>query len=139
MATEQAGAEMGVGISTTLTCAHEQPIVVPPLTCRPYGDNISKEGMLVVHGTQDPIIQVDNAFPLGRNNGQENCIVPGRPRRLLPIEYERLQGFRDGFTKIPFGKGLAADTLRYKALGNSMATPVVRWIGQRIQIVEEIK
>ena len=138
MATGQAGAEMGIGVSTTLTCAHEQPIVVPPLTCRPYGDNLSKEGMLVVHGTQDPIIQTETAFPLGRNNGQENCIILGLPRRLMPVEYERLQGFRDGFTKIPFGKSTAADTLRYKALGNSMSIPVVSWIGRRIEMVDKI-
>jgi len=59
-------------------------------------------------------------------------------RRITPKECERLQGFPDDYTNIPYGKGMAADSHRYKALGNSMAVPVVRWIGQRIKMVEEI-
>ena len=54
-------------------------------------------------------------------------------RRLTPTERERLQGFPDGWTNIPWrGKPDAPDGPRYKALGNSMAVPVMRWIGQRI-------
>lgn len=49
-------------------------------------------------------------------------------RRLMPVECERLQGFPDGHTDIPGAK----DGPRYKALGNSMAVPVMRWIGKRI-------
>lgn len=59
-------------------------------------------------------------------------------RRLMPIECERLQGFPDGYTAIPRRNGkLAADAPRYKALGNSMATNVIRWIGQRIALAQE--
>ena len=58
-------------------------------------------------------------------------------RRLMPIECERLQGFSDNFTAIPFnGRTIAADGPRYKALGNSMAVNVMRWIGTRIDIME---
>lgn len=56
-------------------------------------------------------------------------------RRLTPIECERLQGFQDGYTMIPWrGKpaGDCPDGHRYKALGNSMAVPVMRWLGERI-------
>jgi DNA (cytosine-5)-methyltransferase 1 len=53
-------------------------------------------------------------------------------RRLTPIECERLQGFPDNYTNIP----KAADGNRYKALGNSMAVPVMRWIGERINSYE---
>ena len=53
-------------------------------------------------------------------------------RRLTPVECERLQGFPDDYTLIPYRKKPAADGPRYKALGNSWAVPVVRWIGQRI-------
>lgn len=56
-------------------------------------------------------------------------------RRLTPLECERLQGFPDNYTKIP---GFTADGPRYKALGNSMAVPVMRWIGQRIQLVDTL-
>lgn len=60
-------------------------------------------------------------------------------RRLTPIECERLQGFPDGHTDIPYkGKEHPPDTARYKALGNSFAVPVVRWIGERIQMVQDI-
>ena len=62
-------------------------------------------------------------------------------RRLTPTECERLQGFEDDFTRIPW-RGKPADQCpdgqRYKALGNSFAVNVVRWIGRRIQIVEEV-
>lgn len=56
-------------------------------------------------------------------------------RRLTPVECERLQGFPDGYTQIPWRKKPASecpDGPRYKALGNSWAVPVVRWIGKRI-------
>ena len=62
-------------------------------------------------------------------------------RRLTPTECERLQGFPDGFTQIPYRNKPAdkcPDGPRYKALGNSMAVPVMRWIGERIKTVEEL-
>lgn len=59
-------------------------------------------------------------------------------RRLTPRECERLQGFPDDYTDIPYrNKEHAPDGARYKALGNSMAVPVMRWIGERIRMVEE--
>ncbi|MEW5729885.1 MAG: DNA cytosine methyltransferase [Pseudomonadota bacterium] len=58
-------------------------------------------------------------------------------RRLLPVECERLQGFPDGYTDIPWrGRAHSSDGPRYKALGNSMAVPVMRWLGERIEAVE---
>ena len=54
-------------------------------------------------------------------------------RRLTPRECERLQGFPDDYTLIPVRNKPAADGPRYKALGNSMAVPVMHWIGKRIQ------
>jgi DNA (cytosine-5)-methyltransferase 1 len=60
-------------------------------------------------------------------------------RRLTPVECERLQGFPDNYTNIPWRKKDGApDGPRYKALGNSMAVPVMRWISERIQQVEEL-
>jgi DNA (cytosine-5)-methyltransferase 1 len=62
-------------------------------------------------------------------------------RRLTPTECERLQGFPDGWTKIPYRnkpEEVCPDGPRYKACGNSMAVPVMRWIGQRIEMVEEL-
>ena len=57
-------------------------------------------------------------------------------RRLTPRECERLQGFQDDYTLIEYRGKPAADGPRYKALGNSMAVPVVRWIGERIAMVD---
>lgn len=66
-----------------------------------------------------------------------HCVATSmQVRRLTPRECERLQGFQDDFTRIPW-RGRPADACpdgpRYKALGNSMAVPVMRWIGERIQ------
>ena len=62
-------------------------------------------------------------------------------RRLTPTECERLQGFPDGWTQIPW-KGKAKedcpDGPRFKAMGNSMAVPVMRWIGEGIELVNRI-
>lgn len=53
-------------------------------------------------------------------------------RRLTPVECERLQGFPDGHTMVPFRNGMTPNGHRYKALGNSMAVPCMAWIGHRI-------
>ena len=61
-------------------------------------------------------------------------------RRLTPIECERLQGFGDNYTNVPWRKAEESpDSQRYKALGNSMAVPCMVWIGKRIQKVQDIK
>ncbi len=66
---------------------------------------------------------------------QHNTVV----RRLTPIECERLQGFPDNYTNIPWAnKATAPDSRRYKALGNSMAVPVMLWIGKRIEGAREV-
>jgi DNA (cytosine-5)-methyltransferase 1 len=59
-------------------------------------------------------------------------------RRLTPREAERLQGMQDDWTLVPYRGKPAADGPRYRAIGNSMAVPVMRWIGQRIRMVETI-
>lgn len=63
-------------------------------------------------------------------------------RRLTPVECERLQAFPDNFTRIPY-RGKPADNCpdgpRYKALGNSMAVNVMAYIGERIQLVEDME
>ncbi|MEM5371320.1 DNA cytosine methyltransferase [Paraburkholderia azotifigens] len=73
----------------------------------------------------------------GNNPGLINPVFHGAAvRRLTPRECERLQGFPDDYTLINVRGKPAADGPRYKALGNSMAVPVMRWIGERIQQVE---
>lgn len=142
MAHGQGGAEIGIDRSPTLTCNHEAPIAFPA--------NLSA----TQHASTEDI-----APALGAKNPTavaERMAV----RRLTPVECERLQGFPDDYTSIPWRtaqeakrKGISYETLlaqrgmtlrgpsleecpdgpRYKALGNSWAVPVARWIGQRIQ------
>lgn len=100
--------------------------------------HINEGAPLFVHGTQDPCVS-DKAFALGRNSGQENVL--NGIRRLTPRECERLQGFPDDYTAIPWRGKQASDCPdgpRYKALGNSMAVPVMRWIGEMVSIVDSI-
>jgi DNA (cytosine-5)-methyltransferase 1 len=114
-----------------------------PVTVQPVAyafDSLSSNSMVgVVHGTQDPCVS-DIAFAQGRNNGGENVLFSSMAvRRLTPVECERLQGFTDNHTNIPWRKKPESpDGPRYKALGNSMAVPVMHWIGKRIQMVEDL-
>jgi len=73
--------------------------------------------------------------PAGNANELDFCVpVSMAVRRLTPVECERLQGFPDNYTNIPWrNKPESPDGPRYKALGNSWAVPVVGWIGRRIQ------
>ena len=60
-------------------------------------------------------------------------------RRLTPVECARLQGFPDHYLDIDFKGKPATDSHKYRALGNSMAVPVIRWLGERIAMVDKIK
>ena len=79
-------------------------------------------------GDPAPTLSKSHGHAVGTNKSSNFAV-----RRLTPIECERLQGFPDNYTNIPN----AADGPRYKALGNSMAVPVMRWIGKRIQFIQE--
>jgi DNA (cytosine-5)-methyltransferase 1 len=122
------------------------------LSAREYkGLSCGRDGMTsaaVVYGAQttvyerhdqDARLKEVNVSPTLHAKSDNTCDLPVvlQPamavRRLTPTECERLQGFPDGYTQIPWRKkDEAPDSLRYKALGNSMAVPVMRWIGERI-------
>lgn len=100
----------------------------------------------VAYGFQDdttPKVRTEGSFCLRRDAGGEGACVmtPAmQVRRLLPVETERLQGFPDDHTLIPWRKKPASecpDGPRYKAIGNSMAVPVMNWIGRRINLFME--
>ena len=78
--------------------------------------------------------QDEQAFTLSTGADQQ-LFHEMQVRRLMPIECERLQGFPDDYTNIP----TASDSTRYKALGNSMAVPVMHWIGKRINLIENMQ
>lgn len=67
------------------------------------------------------------------------CPSQGWARRLTVLEMERLQGFPGDYTLAPLVSPKQADKRRRHALGNTFAVPVVRWIGERIQLYEEVK
>jgi DNA (cytosine-5)-methyltransferase 1 len=78
---------------------------------------------------------IDTTYPCpSKNQGGIGIMQSMAVRRLTPKECERLQGFPDNYTNI---KENCPDGPRYKAMGNSMAVPVMQWIGKRIQMVED--
>jgi DNA (cytosine-5)-methyltransferase 1 len=94
----------------------------------------------LANGPQGASVQADHAYTLEARNKVQAVATPYAVRRLTPLECERLQGFPDGWTAIPYrGKSadLCPDGPRYKALGNSMAVNCMEWIGERIQWVED--
>lgn len=124
----QANAMTSVDMASTLTSHAKKD---PPLIY-PAEDSIG----------EDALIQRDMSATLSTHNTQ-TLITGGREkrsltvRRLTPRECERLQGFPDDYTDIPYrNKEHAPDGPRYRALSNSMAVPVMRWIGERIRMVE---
>ena len=88
------------------------------------------------------IYPIDGASPTlnTMSGGQRQPCVTHQTavRRLTPVECERLQGFSDDYTLIPWKKGFSPDSARYKALGNSMAVPVMQWIGDGIDLVDSL-
>ncbi len=80
------------------------------------------------------------AAKFGTGGGNVPLVGAMAVRRLTPVECERLQGFPDNWSRIPW-KGKheteCPDGPRYKACGNSMAVPVMRWIGERIQVIDD--
>lgn len=75
--------------------------------------------------------------PTDTSNIQHGVRIGTVVRRLTPRECERLQGLPDDWTLVPYRGKPASDAPRYKAIGNGMAMPVLRWIGQRIALVEK--
>jgi DNA (cytosine-5)-methyltransferase 1 len=103
------------------------------------------------HGVAQPICLMDQGGSVmniendmtgilrRETHGHEPIVMQSMAvRRLTPVECERLQGFGDNYTDIKSKNKPTPDGPRYKALGNSMAVPVMAWIGQRIEQVEAI-
>lgn len=150
-------ARMAKGINTTLD-EGQTPVVCFDTTQVTHPENRSKPEpgrpshplsakghppAIEFHGSQDPDVSGDVTHPVGRNRGPETCVAAGAAvRRLTPRECERLQGFPDDWTQISWrGKEPedCPDGHRYRAMGNSMAVNVMRWIGQRIELADRIE
>ncbi len=102
------------------------------LVCYSIAENIINRE----HHTGAKGIGFNNEISFTLNaTGVHGVVYKHKIRRLTPIECERLQGFPDNWTNV----GEPAISKRYNALGRSMAVPVMKWIGQRIQQVENAR
>ncbi|EAZ9289253.1 DNA cytosine methyltransferase [Salmonella enterica] len=121
-------------ISSTCTAsdykdAHD--LVVFPATCI-AGNTIDR---MEKNGWNRVRLSEELCYTLDTSHTAHAVIHRYDVRRLMPVEYERLQGFPEHYTRIPWrGKPEqdCPDSPRYKALGNSMAVPVIRWLGGRL-------
>jgi DNA (cytosine-5)-methyltransferase 1 len=114
------------------------------------GDSVSTQVTPTLDKSKTPAVAVsDPARTLTARYDSSPCYSRGpnflaqasAVRRLTPVECERLQGFPDDYTQIPWRNKPAEncpDGPRYKAMGNSMAVPVMRWIGERISMVDAL-
>lgn len=114
------------------------------VACIYVGGTVKRTGGALSGGSETLIVDIGATLSTGFGgrgvdsdqicNG--NCVINyPKVRKLTPIECERLQGFPDNYTRIPWRSKTAEqcpDTPRYMAIGNSMAVPVIRWIGERI-------
>ena len=94
---------------------------------------------IAFHATQDPISGSVSPCLSREPSGAIGVATAATVRRLTPRECERLQGFPDDWTDITYRGKPATDGPRYRALGNSMAVPVMRWIGSRIDAVDRCR
>jgi DNA (cytosine-5)-methyltransferase 1 len=107
----------------------------PMAVAQPFIGGVDYENN--AHTMDEPTGPLLKGSPTGGGRPLPAIVTAMQVRRLTPVECERLQGFPDNYTNIPWRKSTESpDGPRYKALGNSMAVPVMRWIGKRIANVE---
>lgn len=166
MATGQSTAEVPNSVAPALNCNHEQPIIFDSRQSISQGGTAdglaqtlntdagrqaifmpgqgAKAGSIAYSENTSPTLKSSNSGTnlvpalITTNDPSKSHLATGWIRRITPIEAERLQGFPDDWTDVPIKGRKAADTPRYKAIGNSMAVPVMRWIGERIDQVNKI-
>lgn len=137
MSSDQANASITENISGAFDCLHEAPIAFHP-TQTPISNQELCHSLGANGNATAAVATLDARTQGGGFPGTDGAIgghiqpIGMQVRRLTPVECERLQGFPDNYTDIkPKGKP-TPDGPRYKALGNSMAVPVMAWIGERI-------
>lgn len=117
--------------------------VTPTLRAMGHGESHANAGgqlAVAFDARQSDVLQYGPiSGPLDTDPGTIGIYHRWLVRRLLPVECERLQGFEDGHTLVPWRGGLMPDGPRYKMLGNSMAVNVMRWIGRRIEAVDALE
>lgn len=101
-------------------------------------ERASLEGRPEPRRSKDVSVCITRRGPGSLDDRETYVVEGGSPRHMTPLEVERCFGFPDNYTLVPFRRGLSADTPRYRALGNSMAVPVMAWIGRRIEAVDAL-
>jgi DNA (cytosine-5)-methyltransferase 1 len=157
--TKQQGLDTAENICGTL-CANDykepQAVALQPIAVDCYNQTLNHTAQAIssaatdINHTGGVLVNISNGEPRlqsisgtpdvwsakGRGSSQQQAVLQSMVvRRLTPVECERLQGFPDNFTRIPWRNKPSTecpDGPRYKSLGNSMAVPVMRWIGERI-------
>ncbi|MFD2207197.1 DNA (cytosine-5-)-methyltransferase [Kiloniella antarctica] len=144
------GGDVGPGSENLITAyrtagdgaVYEEGDKTAPLTT---GTDKSANIVAFAQNSRDELREMPYAGALSANPGmkQTSYVRDGMAvRRLTPVECERLQGLPDNHTQIPYRNKpaeLCPDGPRYKAIGNSMPEPVMRWLGERIQAVEDLR
>ena len=158
LASGQANAPISYNIAPTLDCNNDgAPIAFPSngntdamhaagINVCPTMQTVAAPAVAFAQNQRNELRESDVVAPLNTGGGKPGqgfaAVREGMTvRRLTPVECERLQGFPDDFTKIPYRNKAAEDCPlgpRYKAMGNSMAVPVMSWIGKRISEVSNV-
>jgi len=139
----EAGADPSTTTTTTTTlkasAGDQMPHVAHPVVPLDGMNLLSRLGDCGENHSMQNFDDGDPQFTLRKGGVQHGVLTPMAVRRLTPTECERLQGFPDNWSRIPW-KGKPEDQCpdgpRYKACGNSMAVPCMRWIGEQIARVE---
>lgn len=137
------GGNLGGGSETLVVHGAQDPIH-PIKIARFLGSNAELDNVLfdIAHRSDVVRIQDDGTTPtltarMGTGGNNIPCMsINQNIRKLTPSECEKLQGFPTGYTQIPYRNKKVKDcpdSPRYKAIGNSMAVPVIRWIGIKIR------
>jgi len=132
----------GRGVDRTGESRGQDPVVVVSLVDEGHSGNpmVLASGV-TIHGTNKTrkvasMTDIAGALrtkpPGSHENSSTTVALTDAVRRLMPIEAERLQGFPDDYTAIPWRGGVMADSARYRMIGNSMAVPCIEWILKRI-------
>jgi DNA (cytosine-5)-methyltransferase 1 len=134
-----AGGQIAIAFDTTqITSGENRCNPQPGDPCHPIPAH-GHAPAIAFNARQDPDVFDGHTGPFDTDGSTQAVMSNWRVRRLMPIECERLQGFPDGYTDVPYrGRPNAPDGPRYKALGNSKATNCVEWLGERIDAVDKI-
>lgn len=134
-----AGGQVAIAFDTTqITSGENRCNPQPGDPCHPIPAH-GHAPAIAFNARQDPDVYDGFSGPLDTDGATQAVQQGWRVRRLMPVECERLQGFPDDYTDVPYRRRNATpDGPRYKALGNSKAANCVRWLGMRIAEVDAI-